>query len=92
MDVINSHKSKVSMAIARIGEMKSMRDITSLCVNVCAVLSAITSDTGPDPILKTIMTTIIQLTNNRDWDNWMETCGASMPYLHFHFYSFIDRL
>ena len=92
MDVIDSHKSKVSTAITRIGEMKSMRDITSLCINVMAVISAITSDTGPDPILKTIMSTIIQVTINRDWEEWMETCGAQMPYLHFHFYSFIDRM
>ena len=69
-----------------------MRDITLLCINVCAVISAITSDTGPDPILKTIMSTIIQVTINRDWDEWMDTCGAHMPHLHFHFYSFIDRM
>ena len=64
----------------------------SLCINVCAVLSAITSDTAPDPILQTIMTTIYKLTLNRDWDEWIIACGGQMPHLHLHFYSFIDRI
>ena len=72
--------------------MTNMRDITSLCINICAVLSAITSDTTPEPILRTIMTTISQLTLNRYWDNWIEACGGQMPHLHFHFYLFIDRI
>ncbi len=72
--------------------MISMRDITSLCINICTVISAFTSDTGPEPIIKTVMSAIVQVTINRDWDEWMDTCGAAMPYLHFHFYSFIDRI
>ena len=48
-----------------------MKDITSLCINVCALLYAITSDTAPEPILHTIMTTIYKLTLNRDWDGWI---------------------
>ena len=47
---------------------------------------------GPDPILKTIMSTIIQVTINRDWEEWMDTCGHHMPHLHFHYYSFNDRI
>ena len=92
MDVINSHKSKVNTAITCIGEMKSMRDITLLCINICAIILAITSYVGPDPILKTIMSAIIQLTINCNWDEWIETCRASIPHLHFHFYSFVDRM
>ena len=69
-----------------------MRDITSLCINICAVLFAIISSTGPEPILQTIMTTIFQLTLNQDWDNWIKSCGGQMPHLHFHFYLFIDRI
>ena len=38
------------------------------------------------------MTTIYQLTLNRDWDGWIEACGGQMPHLHFYFYSFIDRI
>ena len=29
------------------------------------------------------MTKIIELTNNRDFDKWMEYCGKSMQHLHF---------
>ncbi len=92
MDVIDSHKTKVTTSITRIGLMISMRDITSLCINICTVISVITSDTGPEPIVKTVMSAIVQVTISRDWDEWMDTCGAAMPYLHFHFYSFIDRI
>jgi hypothetical protein len=69
-----------------------MRDITSLCINVCAILSAITSDTAQDPILKLIMKTICNITLTRDWDNWLIACGSQMPNLHLHFYSFINRI
>jgi hypothetical protein len=92
MDVQDSHKTKISTGIARIGAITNMRDITSLCINVCAVLSAITSDTAPEQILQAIMTTIYIITLNRDWDKWLIACGSQMPHLHLHFYSFIDRI
>jgi hypothetical protein len=69
-----------------------MRDITSLCINICAVLSAVTTDTAPEPILQSIMKTIYKITLNRDWDEWIVACGSQMPNLHLHFYSFIDRI
>ena len=74
------------------GKMKSMQDITLLRINVYAVISAITTNLVPEPILKMIMSAIIQLTINCNWDEWMETCRASMPHLHFPFYSFIKRM
>jgi hypothetical protein len=92
MDVQDSHKTKMSTGIARIGSITNMRDIISLCINICAVISAITSDTAPEPILRTILTTISQLTLNRDWDNWIEACGVQMPHLHFDIFLFIDRI
>ena len=92
MDVQDSQKTKISTGIARIGAITNMKDLTSLCINVCAVLSAITSDTAPEPILRTIMTTIYKITLNRDWYEWILACGGQMPHLHLHFYSFIDRI
>jgi hypothetical protein len=92
MDVQDSHNTKMSTGIARIGAVTNMRDITSLCINICAVISAITSDTAPEPILHTIMTTIYKITLNRDWDKWIVACGSQMPHLHLHVYSFIDRI
>jgi hypothetical protein len=92
MDVQDSHKTKIITRIARIGTITNMRDITSLCINVNAVLSAITSDTAPEPILQDIMTTIYRITLNRDWDEWIVAYGSQMPHLHLHFYSFINRI
>ena len=92
MDVIDSHKTKMSKAITCIGSMVSMWDITSLCINICAVILTITTDMGPKPIFHWVLITISQITINQDWDKWMETCGIAMPHLHFHFYSFIDRI
>ena len=69
MDVLNSHKTKTATGITRIGYITNIRDITSLCINICAVISAITSDLSPEPILCTIMTTISQLPLNRDWND-----------------------
>jgi hypothetical protein len=92
MDVQDSHKTKISTGIACIGAITNMQDITSLCINVCAFLSAITSDTAPELILRMIMTTISQLTLNRNWDNWILSCGGQMPHLHLHFYLFINRI
>jgi hypothetical protein len=92
MDVQDLHKTKISTGIARIGAVTNMRDITSLCINVCAIISAITSDTAPEPILHTIMTAIYKITLTRDWDEWIVACGGQMPHLHLHIYSFIDRI
>jgi hypothetical protein len=92
MDVQDSHKTKVSTGIARIGAVTNMRDITSLCINVCAVISAITSDMAPKPIICAIMTVIYKITLTRDWDEWIVACGTQMPHLHLHIYSFVDRI
>ena len=62
------------------------------CINICAVISAITSDSAPEPILRTIMTTISQLTLTRDWDDWIKACGVQMPHLHFYMFLFIDSI
>ena len=83
---------KSSTSITRIGQVTSMRNNTLLCINICAVISAITSDKEPKPILRQVLSTIAQLTINRDWEKWMESCGTQMPNPHFHFYSFIDRI
>jgi len=43
MDVLDSHKTKTSTRITCIGSVTNMRNITSLCINICAVISAITT-------------------------------------------------
>ena len=69
MDVLDLHKTKTSTGITRIGSITNMRDITSIYINICAVISAITTDTTPEPILRTIMTTISHLTLTQDWED-----------------------
>jgi hypothetical protein len=83
---------KISTGIDCVGAITNMQDIMSLCIYVCAVLYAITSNTALDLILRTIMTTISQLTLNRNWDDWIVACGGQMPNLHLHFYLFISRI
>ena len=61
MDVLNLHKTKTAMGITCIRSITNMQDIKSLCINICAVISAITSDLSPEPILC--------LTLSRDWDD-----------------------
>ena len=75
MDMQDLHKTKISTGIARIRAITNMLDITSLCINICAVLSVITSDTAPEPILRTIMMMIYKLTLNLDWDGWIAACS-----------------
>ena len=72
--------------------MTSMRDITSLHINIIAVILAITSDMEPKLILCQVLSMVYQLKINQDWDEWIETCGSAMPNLHFHFYLFIDSI
>jgi len=85
-------EKKTATGITRIESITNMRDITSLCINICAVILAITSDSSPEPILRTFMTAISQLSLNRDWEDWIEACSSQMPHLHFHIFSFIDRI
>ena len=47
MNVLNSHKTKTATGITRIGSIANVQDITSLRINICAVISAITSDLSP---------------------------------------------
>jgi len=47
MDVLDLHKTKTSTGITSIGSITNMRDITFLCINIGAVISAITMDTTP---------------------------------------------
>ncbi len=51
MDFANSHKTKGKTAIARISTMQSMVDLSSLCINMDTIITAICSNDGPQPIL-----------------------------------------
>jgi hypothetical protein len=76
MDVLDLRKTKTSKGITRIEYITNMQDITSLCINICAVILAITTDMTPEPILRTITATISQLPLNQDWDDWIKAFGT----------------
>ena len=50
MDIADAHKSKIYVAITRIGTMVDMTNFSSLCINYDTIISAIVDSTGPQPL------------------------------------------
>jgi len=91
MDFADSHKTKGKTAIARIGTMQDMTDFSSLCINMDTIITAISSNDEPQPILRQILLKFVSIVNNPDWVRWMESVGA-MPNLHWYCYNFLERI
>jgi hypothetical protein len=66
MDFTNSHKTEGKTAIACIGTMQSMVDFSSLCINMDAIITAICSNDGPQPIFRHILLNFVAIVNNPD--------------------------
>ena len=92
MDVLDTHKSKVSVAISRIGTMTNMADFSSLCINNDTVAGAMISADGPQPLWRKILMKFIELLNNPDFDTWHGLTGDAMPLLHWHVYTYLERI
>ena len=92
MDVSDTHKSKVSVAINRIGTMTSMADFSSLCINNDTVAAAMISADGPQPLWRKILMKFVELLNNHEFDTWYGQTGDAMPQLHWHAYTFLERI
>jgi hypothetical protein len=92
MDIANAHKSKTNDAITRIGTMVNMTDFSSLCINCNTIISAIVDSSGPLPLYQQILLKFINLINNPDFDTWYAANKASVPSLHWHVYSFLERI
>ncbi len=92
MDVSDSHKSKISIAISRIGTMTSMNDFTSLCINNNTIANAIISTDGPQPLWQKILMKFVGLLNNPEFDTWSAHTADAMPQLHWHAYTFLERI
>jgi hypothetical protein len=92
MDIANAHKSKAKIAITRIGTMVDMTDFSSLCINCDTIISAIVDSLGPQPLYRQILLKFVNLMNNLDFDTWYAANKASMPSLHWHVYSFLERI
>jgi len=91
-DVVEAHCSKVAAAIKRVGKVTSIKDVTLLIINVCTMMMVITSSDSPKPLFAQAFTTIMTMTINNDWDEWMVQCGVSVPNIHLLFLSYIDRI
>jgi hypothetical protein len=91
MDIANAHKSKTNVAITCIGTMVDMTNFSSLCINCDTIISSIISSTGPQPLYCQILLTFINLLNNPDFNAWYAATKGSMPSLHWHIYSFLEK-
>ena len=91
-DVVEAHCSKVATAIKRVGKVTSIKDVTSLIINVCTVMMVVSSRNSPKPLLAQAFTKIMTMTINNDWDEWMVQCRGSVPNIHLLFLSYIDRI
>ena len=52
MDVLELHKTKTVISIARIGTMQDMGDFTSLCVNLDTVVMGMFFPEGTQPLFR----------------------------------------
>jgi hypothetical protein len=92
-DVLDSHKTKTSTAISRIGTMVDMSDFTALCINMDTIITAIVANDGPHPpLLRQMLHKFISVANCTDWDEWYKSTGGSMPSLHWHCYTFLEKI
>jgi hypothetical protein len=92
MDIANAHKSKANVVITRIGTMVNMTNFSSLCINCNTIISAIFDSSGPQPLYCQILLKFVNLMNNPDFDAWYAANKGSMPSLHWHIYSFLERI
>jgi hypothetical protein len=92
MDIADAHMSKTNVAITRIGTMVDMTDFSSLCINCDTIISAIVNSSGPQPLYQQILLKFANLMNNPDIDTGYAANKTSMPSLHWHVYSFLERI
>ncbi len=92
MDIANAHKSKTNVAITRISTMVDMTNFSSLCINSNTIISAIVDSTIPQPLYHQILLKFVNLLNNPDFNTWYAATKGSMPSLHWHVYSFLERI
>ena len=51
LDVADAHRSKTVTAIKRVGKVTSVKDVTSLLINMCTFILVVTSSDNPKPLL-----------------------------------------
>ena len=61
-DVVEAQCSKVATAIKRVGKVTSIKDVTSLMINVCTVMMVVSSSDSSKPLLDQAFTKIMTMT------------------------------
>jgi hypothetical protein len=90
--IAKTHKSKTNVAITRIGNMVDMTNFSSYCIYCNTIISAIVNSNGSQPLYCQILLKFVNLPNNPDFDTWYAATKGSMPSLHWHIYSFFERI
>jgi hypothetical protein len=91
MDFADSHKTKGKTTIACIGTMQSIIDLSSLCIIMNTIITAICSNNGPQLIFHQILLHFVAIVDNLDWVCWFDNVGL-MALLHWYCYSFIKKI
>ena len=92
LDVAETQRSKAGTSMKVIGRVTDVKDITSLLINICTVMMVVTSSDSPKPLLHQILSKIMALTINSEWEEHMTTCGGSIPNVHLLLLSYVDRI
>jgi len=92
MDILEAHKAKAKTYIARIGPMISVVDCSSLCINMDSIITTITTAENSSPILHQFAMNFIKIGNNTEWGCWFEYNHGRMPNLHWHCYTFLEKI
>jgi hypothetical protein len=92
MDVLDAHKSKAETSIDQIGNMVSIVNFFSLCIDMDLIITAITTADSPPPILRQFLMKFIRIINSTEWAQWYHATHAHVPLLHWHCYSFLERV
>ena len=57
------------------------------------IVTAIVANDGPrPPLLRQVLHKFISIVNCTDWDEWHASTGGSMPCLHWHCYTFLEKI
>ena len=68
MDMSNSHKSKPSTDIRRIGTLKTPADVRSVLVNMLVLFTAVANGSSPLPILQQIILNFLTFVTTSEWE------------------------
>ena len=92
MDMADSHRSKLSTSIKRLGTLKSPADFRSVLVNMLTLCTAIADGSSPLPILQQVILHLLAFVTTSEWEEWIQRCGHLMPSLHLDQYSSLEKM